>query len=794
MDLFELQAKLKLDDSSFNKGINDAEKAGEKLKNGLSAASVAVGNIATDMIRKGVSGINNVVRGAVDGYANYQQLIGGVETLFKKSASTVANYAKESYKTTGLSANDYMETVTSFSASLLQGLKGNTEQAAEIANMAVTDMADNANKMGTDISSIQAAYQGFAKQNYTMLDNLKLGYGGTKTEMVRLVNESGVLDHKIKDLDGITFDQLIQAIHAIQEQMGVTGTTAEEANKTISGSAASMKSAWQDMLTAVTGEGTEDFTKYGYSLDEATAKFKKSFETYMSNLIPAVQTTLNNAPELINTIADAITSIPPKALSQASQSMIGVMTGAADGAKKIVDWVIDSLVTSINDIHQNPEQIQAFGTAVGELIGNTINRIVTEVPTLIPKIFETGVTLAGSLVEGLFSGLFGLDDGLYGAFSDADEAMTNSIRDATQSATQAQGILTYMDDLVKKYGDAATDTEEWANALKHLEEVLPGATEEIAKQNTPLSETVGYMQEQVKLLKEQAIEQAKQKALQEKREAYLKAEGDLAVAQFDLEEKKQVRETAVQELSKLMQSLGYAGEMANVGIDITKPMTEQQSSIFRDWAQDIAKELRDTGTTENEENATVIEGLTKTITGADTEMATLTGQIEDLGKQVTFAKTELEVHEKAIQQAAQAAIEFAEAATGAANKINGITISPIKIPIGMTQGLPEGAVAGKAPGTFYTPNAVGKDFIPFNGYRAELHRGEAILTAAENRERLSGGMDYEALGSMIGDSIERSFAKVGIYMSGNRVADLTTKRMRGNINEETNARQRAMGG
>ena len=168
MDLMTLVAKIALDDSDYVKGIRGAEKSGKSLASRMSAMTVAMGNLATDVIRKGISSINSVVSGAMDGYANYQQLVGGVETLFKASANKVANYAKQSYKTTGLSANQYMETVTSFSASLLQGLDGNTEKAADMANMAVTDMADNANKMGTDIGSIQVAYQGFAKKNYTI--------------------------------------------------------------------------------------------------------------------------------------------------------------------------------------------------------------------------------------------------------------------------------------------------------------------------------------------------------------------------------------------------------------------------------------------------------------------------------------------------------------------------------------------------------------------------------------------------------------------------------------------------
>lgn len=172
MDLLKLNAKIEFDDSEYKKGVQNAEKMGQNLQGKMSAMTVAVGNIAADMLRKGINGIKSVVDGAINGYADYQQLIGGVETLYKKSADTVARYAKQSFKTTGLSANDYMETVTSFSASLIQGLGGNTEKAAELANMAVTDMADNANKMGTDITMIQNAYQGFAKKNFTMLDNL----------------------------------------------------------------------------------------------------------------------------------------------------------------------------------------------------------------------------------------------------------------------------------------------------------------------------------------------------------------------------------------------------------------------------------------------------------------------------------------------------------------------------------------------------------------------------------------------------------------------------------------------
>lgn len=198
--------------------------------------------------------IGELVSNSVSNFAEYEQLVGGVETLFKDSSDTLIGYAENAYRTAGMSSNQYMETATSFAASLIQGLGGDTEAAVRLTDMAITDMSDNANKMGTDIASIQAAYQGFAKQNYTMLDNLKLGYGGTQAEMVRLINDSGILQEKIEDLDGITFDQMIEAIHVVQDNLGITGTTAAEAGSTISGSWGSVQALFENIKTKVGGE------------------------------------------------------------------------------------------------------------------------------------------------------------------------------------------------------------------------------------------------------------------------------------------------------------------------------------------------------------------------------------------------------------------------------------------------------------------------------------------------------------------------------------------------------------
>ena len=234
----------KINESGFNEGIN---KLGSLGKSGLSVVSKAM----TGAVAAVGAGAAAIVKSSLGVVANMEQQIGGVETLFKDSAKTVIRNANNAFKTAQLSANDYMSTVTSFSASLLQGLGGDTAKAAEIADMAIIDMADNANKMGTNMQDIQNAYQGFAKQNYTMLDNLKLGYGGTQSEMIRLINDSGILNEKISDLDNVTFDQMIQAIHKVQENLGITGTSAKEASTTIEGSVNSAKAAWENFEAGV---------------------------------------------------------------------------------------------------------------------------------------------------------------------------------------------------------------------------------------------------------------------------------------------------------------------------------------------------------------------------------------------------------------------------------------------------------------------------------------------------------------------------------------------------------------
>lgn len=303
---------------------------------------------------------------AVKAFANYEQLVGGVETLFKDSSGQLMKYANGAYKTAGLSANQYMEQATSFSATLLQGLKGDTEAAVKYADMAITDMSDNANKMGTDIGLIQNAYQGFAKDNYTMLDNLKLGYGGTATEMARLVNESGVMGKSFKataeNVKDIPFDKLITAIHQTQKEMGITGTTAKEASETISGSWKSVKSSFENVLTGIEGSGEAFgvtmlnlFGQLADKVPKIAADMARGMYTAFNTIIKktdwdAVYKSLVPSEEIRNSITKVFDYLAPKivALATAIQTqLVPVLTSWQNVLLPLVSIMGTALVVAL---------------------------------------------------------------------------------------------------------------------------------------------------------------------------------------------------------------------------------------------------------------------------------------------------------------------------------------------------------------------------------------------------------------------------------------------------------------
>ena len=340
----------------FLKGI------GTIAKWGVAAASVAATATAA------------LVKSAVTAYSDYEQLVGGVETLFKDSASEVQKYAANAYQTAGLSANEYMETVTGFSASLLQSLDGDTKAAAEKANVAITDMSDNANKMGTSMESIQNAYQGFAKQNYTMLDNLKLGYGGTKEEMQRLLEDAEKLSGQKFDLS--SYADIVDAIHVVQTEMGITGTTAKEAATTIQGSVNMTKAAWQNLIVGI-ADDTQDF-------DVLVNNFVESVTTAGNNILPRVEIALKGVGTLVEKLAPVIAKTVPNIVSTTLPSMIKAGTS-------MIRALLDGLLKAV------PELIPCFKDIIIQLIEVIVDNL--------PLIIEAAVTIAGAIVSGLVEAL-----------------------------------------------------------------------------------------------------------------------------------------------------------------------------------------------------------------------------------------------------------------------------------------------------------------------------------------------------------------------------------------------------
>lgn len=362
----------------------------DKLKTGLANAA----KVGTAALGAASAAVAALTKTSIEGYAEYEQLVGGVETLFKNNADTVMNYANSAYKTSGLSANEYMETVTSFSASLLQSLGGDTEAAAQYADTAVTDMSDNANKMGTDMEMIQNAYQGFAKQNYTMLDNLKLGYGGTKEEMERLLSDAEKLSGQKFDIS--SYADIVDAIHIVQTEMGITGTTAKEAATTIQGSVSAAKSAWQNLVTGIADENAD--------LDGLIGNFVDSVSTAGENVIPRVEqilvgigTTIEKlSPIIAEQIPPLIESVLPSLLSAGASLLAGLGNGILTAAPGLIEASAPIIVSLVEGV------ISALPTLVSSavtIVTTLANGIAEQLPTLIPVAFDAIFQLADSLTD-----------------------------------------------------------------------------------------------------------------------------------------------------------------------------------------------------------------------------------------------------------------------------------------------------------------------------------------------------------------------------------------------------------
>lgn len=410
-------------DQSFIDAGDGAQKAAD---GGFTVMKAVIADLTATAIKNAIGALKDlgaamvdVGKQAVSNYADYEQLAGGVETLFGAGGQSVEEYAKsvgksveevqgeydslmnaqgaviqnanDAYKTAGLSANEYIETVTGFSASMISSLGGDTEKAASLADQAIIDMADNANKMGTSIGDIQNAYQGFAKQNYTMLDNLKLGYGGTKEEMQRLLDDAEKLTGKKYDISN--FADITEAIHAMQEEMGIAGATANEATTTISGSLNSMKSSWQNLLTGIaTGE----------NIDQLLNNFVDGIMTAADNLIPAIEQVLETLPDVIVKLTDKLFPQAIKLIKKNAPTLIkSIMKLIKEVANALLD-ALPELISTLADI------ITELIKSLGDMLPDIIDKIVEIIPDLVnaltkalPDIINAGIKLLQGLVDAI---------------------------------------------------------------------------------------------------------------------------------------------------------------------------------------------------------------------------------------------------------------------------------------------------------------------------------------------------------------------------------------------------------
>lgn len=393
-----------------------SEKSGkftEVLKN--------VGKVAAAAVGAAVAGLAALTKQAVEGFANYEQLVGGVETLFGTGGQSLEEYAKsvgktvdevkgeydklkgaeetmlknanDAYKTAGMSANEYMENVTAFSASLISSLDGDTQKAADAANQAMIDMSDNANKMGTDIESIVQTYQSLSRGNFQMLDNLKLGYGGTKAEMERLIADANavkVANGEMADLSIDSFADMTEAIHIIQDEMGISGTTAKEASTTIQGSASAMKAAWSNLVTGMADENAD--------IDQLITNLVDSVGTFLDNLLPRIVTATEG---IIKVIEGLVPQIPPL--------IAKFLPVVIDGLMNLLDGVVAVLPTIIDTIMQViPDLIAKLIEMLPTLIETTINiivQIINAISGMIPTIVEAIMTVLPLIISSLVNSI-----------------------------------------------------------------------------------------------------------------------------------------------------------------------------------------------------------------------------------------------------------------------------------------------------------------------------------------------------------------------------------------------------
>lgn len=453
-------ATLSLNNGNFFTNMKSAITASSKLKVSLDGTGKATSILGDTMqsvsgvvmnVAKGITiagataatAVGAMVTKSVNSFAEYEQLIGGVETLFKSSAETVKGYANEAYKNAGLSANEYMSTVTSFSASLINSMGGDTEAAAARANMAINDMSNNANKMGSNMDTIMQTYQSISRGNYGMLDNLKLGYGGTKTEMERLIADAERMRAEIGkpiDYDISSFSDVVSAIHDIQTSMGITGTTSKEAATTISGSLSMLKASWNNTLTALT-VGGEMF-------DNSIDNLVTSAMTFGKNIIPAIEGALSGVGHLVTGLAPVIAAELPNMVSTVLPSLVSAAGSLVSGIASQIPAIAGAVLASVSAVLDGMTGMLGE-SSVGKLktafdnLKNSISTALSGIDTSVISNLASGIipSLCGalSLAMNTASGLISVASTLSPVIAGVAGAVT-AYKIAVAAANVVEGI------------------------------------------------------------------------------------------------------------------------------------------------------------------------------------------------------------------------------------------------------------------------------------------------------------------------------------------------------------------
>ena len=383
LQMTELNSKTELLTRGLGVVAAAGNAAGVALQKGFEIAEAAAQK-AYEAARQVGEWSYDISSQVIEAYGNYEQLAGGVEKLFGSAAQTVIRNSANAYKTAGLDANEYLQTVTSFSASLIQGLGGDTAKAAEIADTALQDMADNANTFGSDINSIMSTYQGLAKGNFNMLDNLRLGYGGTKTEMIRLINDSHILEEEISSLDNVSFDQMISAIHEVQNQLEITGTTSREAERTIQGSIAALKASWQNLLIGL-GQDQSD-------IDALTNNVADALIKVLDNIEPVLERMADRLPEIAPILIEKLRESLPDAAKVGAEVFAAVCQSIIEAAPDMANAVMEAI---------GPTLDQIFGEGTAAKVQEALNTLIDRAPELVTNVVEPLVKLTGTLIEHL---------------------------------------------------------------------------------------------------------------------------------------------------------------------------------------------------------------------------------------------------------------------------------------------------------------------------------------------------------------------------------------------------------